>query len=90
MTTGKYLTLVNQAEYVANLGLTPVWDEETSQNYLEWRDGPTLYQVWLEDAESLEAKLSVMDAHGCAGVAEWKLGLETREAWDTILNYMGI
>ena len=47
-----------------------------------------LYQVWLEDAESLEAKLSVMDAHGCAGVAEWKLGFDTPDAWSVIGEYL--
>jgi spore germination protein YaaH len=32
--------------------------------------------MWLEDAESIQAKLSVMQAEGIAGVAEWKLSFE--------------
>ena len=87
VTTGKYLTLVNQAEYVANLGLTPVWDEETSQNYLEWREGTTLYQVWLEDTSSLMAKLNVMNTLDLGGVGAWRIGYGTSDSWNLLRVY---
>ena len=45
-------------------------------------------QIWLEDAESLEVKLNVMDSHNVAGVAEWKLGFETPDVWDVFEKYM--
>ena len=86
-TTGKYLTLVNQAEYVANLGLTPVWDEETSQNYIEWREGTTLYQVWLEDTSSLMAKLNVMNTLDLGGVGAWRIGYGTSDSWNLLRVY---
>jgi len=87
VTTGKYLTLVNQADYVANLGITPVWDEETSQNYIEWREGTTLYQVWLEDTSSLMAKLNVMNTLELGGVGAWRIGYGTPESWNLLRVY---
>ena len=77
----------NQAEYVANLGLAPVWDEETSQNYIEWREGTTLYQVWLEDTTSLMAKLNVMNTLDLGGVGAWRIGYGTSDAWNLLRVY---
>ena len=43
--------------------------------------------VWLEDKESIQAKLNVMKQNNIAGVAEWKLGLEDPTVWDEIAAY---
>ena len=42
----------------------------------------------VEDAQSIETKLSVMDVNHLAGVASWRLGFETPDIWDVIENYM--
>lgn len=75
-------------EYVTTHRMETAWDEETCQNYGEYTDGDTLYQVWLEDAKSIEVKLNVMQNYGIAGVACWRLGFETPEIWDVIQAYM--
>lgn len=80
------MELANQ--YLQTHNLTPQWDEETCQNYAEYQNGDSLYQVWLEDAESIQVKLNVMKNHNIAGVAAWKLGFETADIWDVILNYI--
>lgn len=66
-------------------GVTAVWDERTCQNYAEFTaaDG-TLYQVWLEDEQSLGVKLNVMQMNNLAGTAAWKLGFERASVWDVI------
>lgn len=69
-------------------GVDLTWDPETCQYYGEIQKNGTTYQIWLEDSESLDSKLSVMKAYDVAGVAEWKLGLDTAEAWDSIEKYM--
>ena len=86
--TADTMGMGSSADWCAEYGVELNWNDETCQKYGEKEMNSVLYQVWLEDKESLEAKLSVMDAHECAGVAEWKLGLETRDAWDAILEYM--
>ena len=82
------LGMIRSSEWVKEVGMDLNWNDECCQYYGEKEMNSTLYQIWFEDAKSLQAKLSVMDAHGCAGVAEWKLGLETEEAWDTIQDYL--
>ena len=76
------------AAYVADHGIETRWDETTCQNYGEFQDGDTLCQVWLEDAESVKVKLTIMEKYGIAGVAAWRLGFETADIWDVIGEYM--
>ena len=64
------------------------WDEETCQNYGEIQLGDTLYQVWLEDEQSIETKLSIMSKYDLAGVAEWKLGFEKPSIWKVLDSYV--
>lgn len=75
-------------EYVRAHDVETSWDEETCQNYGEYTNGETLYQVWLEDEKSIEVKLNVMDNYGIAGVACWRLGFEKPIVWDVIEAYM--
>lgn len=82
------ITMAQQNEVVVNHGLTPVWDSETAQNYVEYREGNDLYQMWMEDVDSIKAKLDVMAADGIAGVAAWKLSFETPDIWNVIENYL--
>ena len=80
------MDLANQ--YIAEHDITTRWDEETCQNYGEYQSGDTLYQVWLEDGDSIQVKLNIMNKYGIAGVAEWKLGFEVPSIWDVIAEYM--
>ena len=79
--------MVNQADMVSRLGGSYTWDETTCQNYLETDIGGTKYQVWLEDAESIQVKLNVMKANEIGGVAVWRLGYEDPTIWNVISAY---
>lgn len=69
-------------------GIELNWNDETCQYYGYKENGDTIYQIWMEDEKSLEAKMSVMQSQGVAGVAEWKLGLEPENVWDVIAAYI--
>lgn len=75
-------------EYVATHNIDVEWNEETCQNYGEYKSGDTLYQVWLEDEESIRVKLNIMEKYGIGGVAAWRLGFEKPEIWDEIAAYL--
>ncbi len=75
-------------EYVANHNIAVEWDEATCQNYGEYSSGDTLYQVWLEDEESIRVKLNIMQKYDIGGVASWRLGFEKESIWDEIENYL--
>lgn len=75
-------------EYVRDHNISIEWDDTTCQNYGEYTEEGSLYQVWLEDERSIEVKLNVMDNYGIGGVASWRLGYEKPEIWDVIEVYL--
>ena len=77
--TDQYITLSNMKSFVSRLSQPPVWDEDTCQNYAEWQNGNARYQIWIE--ESIKVKLNVMSSKGIGGVAVWRIGYGTPEAW---------
>lgn len=84
---GESVGMQAAANFAADNGIQTQWQEEECQHYGEIQKGDTLYQVWLEDYDSVKVKLDVMKTYDLAGVAEWKLGLETPDVWDLIVEY---
>ncbi len=92
-TTGDSLSCESVAmdvaeQFIVNNGIETYWNETTCHNYGEKQMGNTLYQVWLEDTDALQDKLNIMRKYNLGGVAGWKLGLESRDVWDLIEQYM--
>nr|MBQ8252118.1 chitinase [Lachnospiraceae bacterium] len=81
------LSMAVAENYLAQNGVTAVWDQETAQNFASFEADGATYQIWLEDTESVRAKLNLMSGYNLAGVAQWKLGLEKAEIWDVIAEY---
>lgn len=88
--SGEYLTMNNNDAMIAQTGAEKVWDEETCQNYLEWSSSTGTKQVWLEDEQSISAKLNVMATYDLGGVAVWRLGYGTSAVWELISAYCGM
>ncbi len=73
--------------FLADKGVQPAWDAETCQNYASFERDGVIYSIWLEDAQSISSKLTVMTAHDLGGVGCWKLTQETPDIWDTITTF---
>lgn len=85
--TDQYITLNNVDDYLARMNVEPQWDETACQNYAEWENDSAKYQIWVEDARSIEVKLNVMRVKELGGVAVWRLGYGTPEAWALVEAY---
>lgn len=73
--------------------VNPKWDDTLKQYYAEFKDkneaGEEVnYKIWLEEEKSVEAKMKAVSDAETAGVAEWKLGIESDSVWDIILKYV--
>lgn len=84
----KALGMADAQNWVSTNGVEVNWENDAAQNYVEKQDGGTFYQMWLEDAASIEEKMKVVEEADCAGVAEWKLGFETQDIWDVISRHI--
>lgn len=87
--TDEYLTIRNTADFLNRVGIEPEWNDETCQNYAEWGENNTTYRIWIEDEQSISAKLGVMQAQNVGGVAVWRLGYGTPGVWELIAAYAG-
>lgn len=76
------------ANLLSQYGVEATWDDETCQNFASYELDGRHYCVWLEDVQSIRTKLNAMKQYNLAGVAGWKLGLETLDVWDLIEEYL--
>ena len=66
------------------------WDDNLKQYYVEYeRDGVT-NRIWIEDEQSIEAKLSLIQEYGLAGAAYWEKDREPDSIWNLISEKLGI
>lgn len=73
---------------LAEYGMTAVWDEETNQNYATAEGDGVTYQMWIEDTQSILAKVNVMKHYELGGVAAWRLGFEPASIWEILSAYI--
>ena len=66
------------------------WNEELKQYYVEYKDGNNTKKIWIEDLESLKAKVSLVEKNNLAGIASWQKGMETEEVWTMLKEALNI
>ena len=76
------------ANYIKDHNVTMTWSEEVGQNYGEFTEGGVTYQIWQEDAASIEEKLKVLTGNQLAGGAFWKLGFDNDSIWNVTAKYL--
>lgn len=60
------------------------WDEDLKQYYVEYMEDDNKKQIWIEDKESLKAKISLITENNLAGVGSWTKDMETDDVWKLI------
>lgn len=65
-----------------------VWNEETGQYYAEYKTEEGLNRIWIEDDKSIELKMKAASEAGVAGMAYWKLGMESSSIWNVIQKFV--
>ena len=67
-------------------GVQKNWDDDLKQNYVEYMDGANKRQIWIEDLDSLKAKVSLIKENNLAGVASWQKDMESDDVWPMLKN----
>ena len=57
------------------------WDDDLKQYYVEYTENGYTKKMWVEDKESLSAKITLITDNKLAGVASWKKDFETEDFW---------
>ena len=71
-------------------GIEKRWEDEVKQNYIEYSRENAVFKMWIEDIESIRAKLSLVNKYELAGVAFWEKDRETENIWSVIKEQLDI
>ena len=67
-----------------------IWDDNLKQYYVEYENNGVINKIWIEDEQSIEAKLSLIQDYNLAGAAYWEKDREPDSIWDLISEKLGI
>ena len=84
--TSEAIGMDQAQQVISEKNVETYWDKNTSQNYGTYEEDNSTYQIWLEDAESIAAKVKLASKYKLAGVAAWKLGFENSGIWQVITD----
>ena len=77
-------------EEVIPEGVSRTWDDTLKQYYVEFVEDGITNKIWIEDAESIQAKLSLINEYNLAGAAYWEYGRESDSIWTVISEDLGV
>ena len=82
-------SVVNMRSVTIPDGVEKTWDEKTKQYYIEYERNGTTYKMWIEDEESLKAKMDLINQYELAGGAFWSKDRESNTVWAIIAEELG-
>ena len=75
---------MKEVQTVLPRNVQKVWNEKLKQNYVEYTKNNTVYKMWIEDEESIKAKIELVRQYNLAGTAAWEKDRETASVWKVI------
>lgn len=83
--------VVNMKDVEKNIpnGVKKEWNDTLKQYYVEFKSGSTTKKMWVEDLESIKAKVSLVSKYNLAGVSAWEKDRELQGVWKLINKEIG-
>ncbi len=82
--------VVNMKNIKIPENVTPRWDENAKQNYIEYQNDGATYKMWIEDEKSIAAKLDIVNKYNLSGAGFWEKDRETPGVWAIAKDKLGI
>ena len=60
------------------------WDDTLKQYYIQYASGKNTIRMWIEDATSIQAKVSLVAQYNLGGTAGWRKDMESDGIWKVI------
>lgn len=61
--------------------LKPTFSEQTGQSYVTFKEGEITKKIWIENADSIKARVELAKKYNLAGIASWRRGFESFDIW---------
>lgn len=62
------------------------WDSRFNQYKVEYQEGGYTYVFWLEDEKTVKERIAIAKKYELAGVAAWRLGYDSSELWQMMIQ----
>lgn len=79
---GYVYTEIEQLEQKYNV--QPQWNTNSQSPYLRYTEDGTNYELWFENARSVQAKIDLVKKNGLGGITFWHIGGEDPAIWKTL------
>ncbi|RZT24228.1 LysM peptidoglycan-binding domain-containing protein [Fictibacillus sp. BK138] len=77
-------TILETEKLIQEKGLKKMWDEKTSQNYVEFMENGEKHQIWVEDKDSLKLRYDLVEKYHLRGTAAWYVGGASADIWNIL------
>ncbi|MDR6549613.1 glycosyl hydrolase family 18 protein [Paenibacillus qinlingensis] len=71
---------------MASKSTTQTWDSEFGQYRVEYKENGYTYVLWLENQATVTARMDIAKKYDIAGVAAWRLGYDSADLWQAVLQ----
>ena len=85
-----YTVDIKDVEKVIPEGASKTWDNNLKQYYVEFVEDGVTNKIWIEDEESIKAKLQLISEYNLAGAAYWTKDREPESIWEVIAETLGV
>jgi len=83
-------SVVNMRSVTIPEGVEKVWNEANKQYYIEYEKDGVINKMWIEDEESIKAKLDLINKYNLAGAGFWSKDREANTIWSIIAETLNI
>lgn len=85
---GKPLMLDNAVQLATDKGAQIQWDAQSASPHFDYAEGGVAHTVWMENEQSLAAKIALTKRYDIAGIAIWRLGRQPVGTWKVLKDQL--
>jgi len=82
--SSKSIGMEKAKEIIAEHQLTPTFEADSGQNYVEYEVDGVKQRIWLEDETSITARIDLVHKYNLGGIATWQRAFQTPAIWKVI------
>lgn len=80
-TKSSAIGMSSQNALIEKYELKPIWDDIDQLYYATFFEEDAQVKMWIENAETISAKLNIVNNLNLKGAATWRRGFETEDIW---------
>lgn len=82
--TSSAYTMMKTDDFVKRNNIDVVFDEKNQLDYAELIYKDVSYKIWIENFESIDKRIKIINKYDLQGFASWRKGFEKEEVWGYI------